>query len=156
MTDIVETQNDTHTSRRLVLGAAAAIGAGAVLAACGGKDDTAGSSPTPDAMSANPTAASGPGTAAGAAADVPVGGAIVSDTAKVVVSQPKAGEFKAFDWTCTHKGCPVKKITGDTATCPCHGSQFSVLDGSVKKGPATQGLTPVKVVEKDGNLFVQG
>jgi Rieske Fe-S protein len=53
-------------------------------------------------------------------------------------------------------GCPVSKISGDTITCPCHGSQYSTVDGSVKKGPATQPLAPMKVTEKGGELFVGG
>ncbi len=29
--------------------------------------------------------------------------------------------------------------------CPCHNSEFSVTDGSVKKGPATQALAAAKI-----------
>ena len=81
---------------------------------------------------------------------------IIDTKAKAVVTQPTAGEFKAFDSTCTHKGCPVSKVEGDTISCTCHGSQYSIEDGSVKRGPATRGLTPVKVVQEDGELFLQG
>jgi Rieske Fe-S protein len=92
----------------------------------------------------------------GKTSDVPVGSGIISKRAKVVVTQPSEGEFKAFDWTCTHKGCPVNKVADDTIMCPCHGSQYSIVDGSVTKGPATRGLTPVTVVQEDGALFIQG
>ena len=137
----------TETSRRAVLGGAAAIGAGAVLAACGGGDQ-------PEPSTSEPRTA--PGTPAAKVSEVPVGSGVISTAAKAVITQPTAGHFKAFDWTCTHKGCPVKKVEGDTIICPCHGSQYSTKDGSVTKGPATRGLTPVRVVEQGGELFVQG
>ena len=155
MTDDIE----TAPSRRVVLGGAAALGAGAVLAACGGGTESpqGTANPTPEPPSGTSTGDHpAAGTAAAKAADVPVGSGIISDQAKAVITQPKAGEFKAFDWTCKHKGCPVNKVEGDTIMCPCHGSQYSVKDGSVKRGPATSGLTPLTVDEKGGELFVQG
>ena len=63
----------------------------------------------------------------------------------VVVTQPTAGEFKAFSSKCTHQGCAVTGIAKGVITCPCHQSEFSVSDGSVKKGPATQALPAEKI-----------
>ena len=57
---------------------------------------------------------------------------------KVVVTQPAAGEFKAFSAVCTHLQCLVDQVASGTIDCPCHGSQFSVKNGSVVTGPATQ------------------
>ena len=143
---------DTGTSRRVVIGGAAAIGAGAVLAACGGagtEEPQGTANPTPE-----PPEQGAGGTSIGKASEVPMGSGTVSEKGKVIVTQPHAGEFKAYDWTCTHKGCSIKKVEGDTMTCPCHGSQFSTADGSVKHGPATRPLTEVKVVERGGELFL--
>lgn len=143
---------DSGTSRRVVLGGAAAVGVGAVLAACGGagtETPQGTANPTPEP----PERAEG-GTSIGKASDVPTGSGVISEKGKVVVTQPNGGDFKAFDWTCTHKGCPVKKVEGDTISCPCHGSQFSIADGSVKGGPATRPLTEVKIVERGGELFL--
>ncbi|MEW2040680.1 Rieske (2Fe-2S) protein, partial [Streptomyces sp. NPDC005534] len=49
-----------------------------------------------------------------------------------------------------HQGCAVKGIANGVITCPCHGSQFSATDGSVKKGPATSALAAATItVEGD-------
>jgi len=141
-------------SRRTILGGAAVLGAGAVLAACGGSGESVVSGGT--STTGRSASSSGAGTDVGKTSSVPVGGGIYSDEAKAFISQPTAGTYKAFDAICTHKQCPMTKIEGSTISCQCHGSQFSALDGSVKHGPATSALTAVKVVEKDGELYVQG
>ena len=69
-------------------------------------------------------------------ADIPVGGGKVFDAAKVVVTQPKAGEFKAFSAICTHKGCTVASVANGTINCPCHGSMYDMATGQVTGGPA--------------------
>ena len=38
--------------------------------------------------------------------------------------------FKAFTAICTHQGCPVGAVDGGKIVCPCHGSTFSIKDGS--------------------------
>ena len=50
---------------------------------------------------------------------------------QVVVTQPTAGEFKAFSAVCTHMGCIVNQISNGTIDCPCHGSQYSITTGDV-------------------------
>ncbi|MUL78542.1 Rieske (2Fe-2S) protein [Mycolicibacterium sp. CBMA 226] len=130
----------TETNRRGVLLGAGAVGAGMVLAACGGKD--AG---TPSSQSASGETTGKSASPSVKAADVPVGGGVVLTDAKVVVTQPKAGEFKAFSAVCTHRQCTVSKVADGTIDCPCHGSTFSVADGSVVKGPAEKPLDPKAV-----------
>ena len=74
---------------------------------------------------------------------------IIAD-AKVVVTQPKAGDFKAFSSTCTHMSCQVTSISDGRIACPCHGSSYSIVDGSVKGGPAPRPLPKVAIkVEGD-------
>jgi Rieske Fe-S protein len=41
---------------------------------------------------------------------------------------------------CTHMGCTVDQAANGTIDCPCHGSQFSVKDGSVVAGPQGPGI----------------
>jgi len=126
-------------SRRSVVAAVGAAGLAVALTACGSDDEASGSSTEQGA------AAGGGGAALAKTADIPEGGGKVFDAEKVVVSQPAAGDFKAFSTICTHQNCPMTDLKEDTLSCACHGSQFSVLDGSVKKGPATQPLEEKKV-----------
>lgn len=113
--------------RRTVLRGAGALGAGVVgvsaLAAC--------SSSTP--ATSTPAAPATTAAAAGVtvkSADVPVGGGVILKEQKVVVTQPTAGQYKAFTAVCTHKGCTVAKVADGHIGCPCHGSQFDIATGA--------------------------
>jgi Rieske Fe-S protein len=104
--------------------------------------------------------ASGGGTAAAVAAlattaEVPEGGGKIIDGKNIVITQPQAGTFKAFSAVCTHQGCIVSTVADGTIDCPCHGSKFSVKDGSVVNGPATRPLPPV-AIKVEGTSIVQG
>jgi Rieske Fe-S protein len=50
------------------------------------------------------------GTVVGTTSDVPEGGGTVFREQKVVVTQPEAGDFKAFTAVCTHQGCLVDRV----------------------------------------------
>lgn len=88
-------------------------------------------------------------------ADVEVGGGVVNAEARIVVTQPTQGEFKAFTAICTHAGCTVGSVQDGEIICPCHGSRFSAADGSVINGPAQAPLSP-KTVRVDGGDVVLG
>ena len=127
-------------SRRQSLAVAGVAVAGtAGLTACGA--DTAAEGAVSSAASA---AASAAGEAI-RAADIPVGGGKVFEALKVVVTQPTAGDFKAFSAVCTHQACTVTGVADGVITCPCHGSSFDAATGEVRKGPATKPL-PAKSV----------
>mmetsp|Transcript_103158 Transcript_103158/g.295973 ORF Transcript_103158/g.295973 Transcript_103158/m.295973 type:complete len:203 (+) Transcript_103158:148-756(+) len=50
---------------------------------------------------------------------------------------------------CTHLGCLVDVVPGQTSfSCPCHGSQYAA-DGTVTRGPAPRALGLAKVVVLD-------
>lgn len=73
---------------------------------------------------------------------------------KVYVFQNPADQsIVALDPTCNHKGCPVK-LSGEALECSCHGSLFGV-DGSLTKGPATEGLEVYEVKEEGDNILVK-
>ena len=73
---------------------------------------------------------------------------------KVVLTQPTKGDFKAFSSTCTHQGCLATSSSDGEIPCPCHGSTFSIEDGSVINGPATTGLAAVDITV-DGDSITQ-
>ncbi len=144
-------------SRRQSLAVAGlAVAGGAGLTACGAEGAVEGAveSAKGAASSAVSSAASSAASAAAgaiAAAEIPVGGGTVFEALKVVVTQPTAGEFKAFDATCTHQACTVTGVKDGVITCPCHGSQFDMATGAVRQGPATKPLPEKSVsVGADG------
>jgi Rieske Fe-S protein len=102
---------------------------------------------------AEPDASTGAGTKIAATADVPVGGGVIVKADKTVVTQPEKGVFKAFSAVCTHAGCVVSTVANGTINCPCHGSKFSIEDGSVVGGPAPKPLA-AKAVAVDGAQIV--
>lgn len=112
-------------------GAAGVVVAAPAMAACGGDEVSAPSG--------------SPGDVLVATGDVPVGGGIILDDQKIVVTQPSAGEFKAFSSTCTHRSCQVTRVDEGSIVCLCHNSLFSVEDGSVQEGPADEPLPAVDV-----------
>ncbi|SEP83879.1 Rieske (2Fe-2S) protein [Microlunatus flavus] len=131
---------ERRISRRTLLGSAglAAAAVGGLSACGGGGDGGAGSS---SGGSAGPVSAK--------TSDITVGGGKVFAEGQAVITQPAAGEFKAFSSICTHAGCPVADVTS-TINCNCHGSKFSITDGSVVNGPATQPL-PARTVSVSGD-----
>ncbi len=136
-------------SRRQVLRGAGALalvpGAAAVLAACG----DGGSSASAPTVAAD-------GTVTVPAGDTAVGGATYYADAKVVVTQPAEGDYRAFDATCPHQGCATSAVDDGVLVCPCHGSQFDAATGDVVRGPAETGLTAMTVTLDGGDLQIRG
>ncbi|MFH9086335.1 MULTISPECIES: Rieske (2Fe-2S) protein [unclassified Streptomyces] len=131
-------------ARRTVMAAAGAAGLAAALTACGSGDDSSGTVDT-GSKSGGTTENGAGGTALAKTADIPEGGGKIFKDQGVVVTQPSAGTYKAFSSKCTHQGCAVGSVANGVIVCPCHNSEFSVTDGSVKKGPATQPLPAAKI-----------
>ena len=133
----------SHVLRRRSLLAGAGLAAAALggLSACG-----SGGVSARQAQAASVTAKT---------AEIPVGGGTIYADAQTVITQPSAGEFKAFSSICTHAGCPVATVT-DTINCNCHGSRFALADGAVVTGPATVPLPPRQVQVADGTVTTSG
>jgi len=129
-------------TRRHAIAGAAAAGIGVpLLAACGGGNGGGTNQPAP-----------APGQKLGPASGVPVGGGTIFADQQVVVTQPRQGTFEGFSAVCPHAGCLVSTVDNGTINCTCHGSQFSIQDGSVVTGPASSPLPPVKVADKGGEI----
>lgn len=132
------------SDRRAVLRGAVVVAGAGVLAAC------SSSSPTEPAASSSGSAAGG----ATPTSEVPIGGGKIFPDQRVVVTQPEAGTFKAFDTTCTHQGCAVAAVANKMIICPCHGSAFDIATGDVVNGPATAPLAAKKVTVTGGTFTV--
>jgi Rieske Fe-S protein len=155
----------TTINRRRALAGTAAVAVGVpVLAACGSDEGTDAAT---DPATSDPTGSSGSdgsgdssgdtsggGDALASASDVPVGGCFVVSAAKIVVTQPTEGDFKAFSAVCTHQGCLVETSTEGDIPCPCHASKFSLDDGSPLSGPATAALESV-AISVDGDSITR-
>lgn len=158
MTDRRHDDETSLATRRTVLRGAMVAGVTVpFLAACGG-DSTAdegstsntgstGSSSPPDGSTSPPDGGGSTGTdsAIATTADVPAGGGLILEDPQIVITQPTAGEFKGFSSICTHQGCPVDNVTDGTINCACHGSMYSIKDGSVVGGPAPAPLPEQKI-----------
>jgi len=113
-----------------------------------------GSGQTGSGPSSSPQPASGQPPSLALTSDVPVGGGKILADKKIVITQPRAGSFEAFTAICTHQGCTVSSVSGGTVNCPCHGSKFSIANGSVVTGPAPSALAPVSI-KVQGTSIVQ-
>jgi Rieske Fe-S protein len=141
----------TAPSRRTALAAVGAAGLAVALTACSSSDDSSsGSSDTSSSTGSTTAQGDAGGTELAKTSDIPEGGGKIFAGQGVVVTQPTAGTYKAFSSKCTHQGCAVSSISNGVIVCPCHKSEFSVTDGSVKKGPATQAL-PAEQITVSGD-----
>jgi Rieske Fe-S protein len=153
------------SSRRTVLAGACAACA-ATLAGCARYGTSNGLAGSPAGAPAygppsTGTGSAGLGSAGGSAssvlattAEIPVGGGKVLTAQRIVITQPQAGTFHAFTAICTHLGCIVNSVSGGTINCPCHGSRYSIVNGSVVNGPAPLPLAAVSI-KVEGTSIVQ-
>ena len=161
-----EPHKDSLATRRGVLAGVGLVGLAGAITACssGGSSMSAavadpatgsGAGATSAAASAPASASSAAGGALAATSDIPVGGGKIFATQLAVVTQPTAGEFKAFSAVCTHMGCTVNQIADGRIDCPCHGSEYSITDGAVLAGPAPKPL-PAKTIKITGDsIFLE-
>lgn len=177
MTELDDQQSANETplaTRRTVLrtaGLLALASAGAAtLAGCSAEAETGAPSATPaapttsqappspiaDATSPKPSAsnASAPDGPSVARSKVPVGGGVILEDADYVVTQPSKGKYKAFSKICTHQGCPVASVENGVIHCNCHGSEYSISDGSVTNPPATKPLAEAKTTVFQNSVYV--
>jgi len=97
-------------------------------------------------------------TSAGAATDLRDG-----EPARVVVDETpvmlirRGDDLYALHDRCSHRGCPLSngELDGEVIVCVCHGSRFSLRDGTVERGPATTDQPSYEVRESDGQVEVR-
>jgi nitrite reductase/ring-hydroxylating ferredoxin subunit len=123
--------------RRALLCGIGGLTAAGLLAACGNNNTAHAAGPSPATSSAASAAV------LARTADVPVAGGTV--VGAVLLVQPVAGTFKAYDAACPHKGVLLKAPADGVVKCPAHGSTFRAADGSLLGGPATRGLTEIAI-----------
>lgn len=157
---------EPNPSRRAFLNAlglsAAVVGAGAVLSACGAQGSSAQPAAATNSVAegsgtkpVTETSTQGPEPLKVPVASVPVGSGIVLAESGIVVTQPTAGTFEAFDVTCPHQGNPVSEVVpGKYILCAFHNSKFALADGSVVGGPAQRGLKQLQVAASGTDLVV--
>jgi Rieske Fe-S protein len=173
LTDEAPDRPGVASTRRCVLLGAGALGATAVLAACGTNTGTnangtdfsnnpgpAGSTEAGGGNTGGGSTGGGKttggatgGAALAAAADVPQGGGIIAGD--LVITQPVSGTYKAFSKVCTHAGCDVNKIDAGLISCPCHGSKFSIETGAPTSDSPTKKPLPETKVKLDGENIVK-
>jgi nitrite reductase/ring-hydroxylating ferredoxin subunit/uncharacterized membrane protein len=78
--------------------------------------------------------------------------AVVADTPVLITRA--GGSVLALHGRCSHRGCPLSwgTIDGEVIQCACHGSRFSLRDGSVRRGPATAPQPAFEAREVDGRI----
>jgi Rieske Fe-S protein len=164
-----EPQRNTRASRRGVLAGVGLVGLAGAVSACGSGGSSnssaatntganAAAPPATATVPAAPASASGAGGAASNAlattSEIPVGSGKIFAAEKVVVTQPNAGDYKAFSAICTHMGCLVSTISNGTIDCPCHGSQYSISTGAVIAGPAPSPLPAESIKVSGSSIFL--
>jgi nitrite reductase/ring-hydroxylating ferredoxin subunit len=141
-------------SRRALL-AGAGVTCAVMLAGCTMHDDSSGGvTPATSGTAASADGSPSAATALAVTSQVPEGGGKIIDAVPMVITQPQAGSFKAFSAICTHEGCFVGSVSNGTINCPCHGSKFSITDGSVVHGPATRPLPPIAINVEGTSIFL--
>lgn len=93
--------------------------------------------------------------------ELPVGGTrgftLPDDPAPYIVIRLEDDTLRAFEQKCTHLACAVyyKPGTGKIE-CPCHKGYFDARTGAVLQGPPPRPLASLRVLVRDGAVFVTG
>ena len=83
--------------------------------------------------------------------------AVVVDDTPVLLLRHRT-HLHAIHDRCSHRGCSLTDtgtVEGEVVECGCHGSRFSLRDGSVQRGPATTGQPAYDVRERDGKVEIK-
>lgn len=142
-------------ARREVLAIATAAGATVALSACASEPDAAQTTFPSATVDEAPAELAGE-ILLGPASEVMVGSGnkfMVDETLTILVTQPKAGDFRGFSATCTHSGCIVTGVRDGEIACGCHGARFDVATGAVLAGPARTALGRINIELRGEELY---
>ncbi len=137
-------------SRRGVIASAVGVSAVAALSACSPEVSDLTSTPAPEApATAEPVAVA-------KTSDIPIGSGKKFDVegVQILVTQPRAGEFRGFSAICTHAGFVMTNMANSEIKCDNHGAVYSADDGSVLSGPAPRALGKVTVTVEGDDVLV--
>lgn len=146
-------RGDHGRGRLLGLAGGAALGAGGYLGAH--MSFAQGVGPNQTAFDEGPLDWTG----AGMAADLPAGAparVMVDETPVLLLRQ--GDTVYALHDRCSHRGCSLSaqgEVESDTITCRCHGSQFRLRDGALRRGPATTDQPAYEVRHSGGQVEVR-
>ncbi|CAB4896595.1 unannotated protein [freshwater metagenome] len=137
-------------SRRGIIASAVGVSAVAALSACSNEISDLTSNPAPEEPS---TSAS---VAVAKTSDIPIGSGKKFDVdgVQILITQPRAGEFRGFSAVCTHAGFVMSNMANSEITCDNHGAVYSADDGSVLSGPAPRALGKVTVTVEGDDVLV--
>ena len=72
----------------------------------------------------------------------------------IIVTQPKAGTFKAFTGWCTHERVKISGLRGTNLVCTRHNATFNTTTGAATGGPAFGGLKSYTTSVTKGILYI--
>ncbi len=79
-----------------------------------------------------------------------------ADDPAILIHLP-SGEFKAYNVSCTHLGCPVYWDGIDVKLrCPCHKGVFDPASGEPLQGPPKRPLHGVALTVENGVIYAIG
>lgn len=137
-------------SRRGVIASAVGVSAVAALSACSPEVSNLTSTSAPDEPKTSAPVAVAKTT------DIPIGSGKKFDVegVPILITQPRAGEFRGFSAVCTHAGFVMSNVANSEIKCDNHGAVYSADDGSVLSGPAPRALGKVIVTIEGDDVLV--
>jgi nitrite reductase/ring-hydroxylating ferredoxin subunit len=137
-------------SRRGVITSAVGLSAVAALSACSTEVSNLTSTPEPEVPATKSPVA------IAKTVDIPIGSGKKFDVegVPILITQPRAGEFRGFSAVCTHAGFVMTNMANSEIKCDNHGAVYSADDGSVLSGPAPRALGKVTVTVDGDDILV--
>jgi len=142
-------------ARREALGVGLASVATVTLAACAAEPEVAATTPPSATVDQAPAELAGE-ILLGPASEILIGSGnkyMVDEMLTILVTQPKAGDYRGFSATCTHSGCIVSGVQDGEIACGCHGARFDTETGAVLAGPARTALGRISIELRGSDLY---